>query len=145
MGSWGAIFGSLGVPWEAKGAAERTPSGPKFDFSMIWGAFRDLILKTFPALLSVRQTRRKLKVDFERLNDGVCTRSFSGKRVAWRLGGKFTADMAYFSGTRRLMGAHACHPACLTKTGPTQLPCQLWTTKSNVLLPHLSTSSCSRY
>ena len=40
-------------------------------------------------LLSVRQTRRKLKVDFERFNDRVCTRSFSCKRVAWRLRGKY--------------------------------------------------------
>jgi hypothetical protein len=39
-------------------------------------------------LLSVRQTRRKLKVDLERFNDRVCTRSFSCKRVAWRLKGK---------------------------------------------------------
>ena len=39
-------------------------------------------------LLSVRQTRRKLKVDFERLNDRMCTRSFAAKRIAWRLKGR---------------------------------------------------------
>ena len=39
-------------------------------------------------LLRVRQTRRKLKVDFERFNDRVCTRSFSCKRAAWRWKGR---------------------------------------------------------
>ena len=41
-------------------------------------------------LASVRQTRRKLKADLERINEQVCTKSFASKRVAWRLRGKPT-------------------------------------------------------
>jgi hypothetical protein len=39
-------------------------------------------------LTNVRQTRRKLKADFERINEQVCTKSFASKRAAWRLKGK---------------------------------------------------------
>ena len=38
----------------------------------------------------VRQTRRKHKCTFERLNDKVCIKSFACKRAAWRLRGRYS-------------------------------------------------------
>ena len=43
-------------------------------------------LATF--LIRTRQTRRKLKVEFESLNDAVTKKSFVAKRAAWRFRGR---------------------------------------------------------
>jgi len=40
-------------------------------------------------LTNVRQSRRRLKLRMERMNELLCTKSFASKRVAWRLRGRY--------------------------------------------------------